>query len=279
MDLRQHMSRWNGKMTKEKWLFLLFIGVVLMILAFPVGKGGGSGTAVFSKQKDSGAQVSELKGAEDGSALSGQIPSASLAEQRSAGGAGGGSGGSGGGNGGPGGGTGAGAAGNGGAGGGAGGSAAASGSADSSEENIPASAKGAGESAYEAQMEARVKEILRHVDGVGQVDVMIVLKSSEEKVLRVDRNSSVSDTKEQDSQGGTRSSQSSQTQESTVLSGGGSGQGSVPFVEKELRPEISGIVISAAGGGSPTVKAEISAAMEALFGLPPHKIKVLKRVE
>ena len=110
-------------MTKEKWLFLLFIGVVLMILAFPVGKGGGSGTAVFSKQKDSGAQVSELKGAEDGSALSGQIPSASLAEQRSAGGAGGGSGGSGGGNGGPGGGTGAGAAGNGGAGGGAGGSA------------------------------------------------------------------------------------------------------------------------------------------------------------
>ena len=134
--------------------------------------------------------------AEDGSALSGQIPSASLAGQNSAGGAGGGSGGSGG-NGGPGGGTGAGAAGNGGqnsgnggVGGGAGGSAAASGSADSSEENIPASAKGAGESAYEAQMEARVKEILRHVDGVGQVDVMIVLKSSEEKVLRVDRNSS-----------------------------------------------------------------------------------------
>ena len=64
-----------------------------------------------------------------------------------------------------------------------------------------------------------------------------------------------------------------------ALSGGGSGQGSVPFVEKELRPEISGIVISATGGGSPTVKAEISAAMEALFGLPPHKIKVLKRVE
>ena len=273
-------------MTKEKWLFLLFIGVVLMILAFPVGKGGGSGTAVFSKQKDSGAQVSELKGAQDGSALSGQIPSASLAGQNSAGGTGGGSGGSGGGSGGPGGGAGAGAAGsggqnsgNGGVGGGAGGSAAASGSADSSEENVPASAKGAGESAYEAQMEARVKEILRHVDGVGQVDVMIVLKSSEEKVLRVDRNSSVSDTKEQDSQGGTRSSQSSQTQESTVLSGGGSGQGSVPFVEKELRPEISGIVISAAGGGSPTVKAEISAAMEALFELPPHKIKVLKRVE
>ena len=33
------------------------------------------------------------------------------------------------------------------------------------------------------------------------------------------------------------------------------------------------------GGDSPTVQAEISQAMEALFGLEPHKIKVLKRVE
>ena len=53
----------------------------------------------------------------------------------------------------------------------------------------------------------------------------------------------------------------------------------MPIVEKELYPEISGIVISASGGGNPTVQAEISAAMEALFDLPAHKIKVLKRVE
>ncbi|MBS6953675.1 MAG: stage III sporulation protein AG [Enterocloster asparagiformis] len=274
MDLRQHMSRWNGKMTKEKWLFLLFIGGVLMILAFPSGREGNGGLAVFSKQKGGGTEVSNIKGADDGSALSGQIPSASLSAQNSAKGSGSGGGGNGGS-----GGSGAvpGSAGTGGNDSETGGGAA--GEADVSGDAAYASAKAAGESDYEAQMEARVKEILRHVDGVGQVDVMIVLKSSEEKVLRVDRNTSVSDTEEQDSQGGTRSSKSNQTQESTVLSGGGSGQGSAPFVEKELRPEISGIVISAAGGGSPTVKAEISAAMEALFGLPPHKIKVLKRVE
>ena len=50
-------------------------------------------------------------------------------------------------------------------------------------------------------------------------------------------------------------------------------------MEKELKPELSGIVISADGGGSTAVKAEISEAMEALFGLPAHKIKVLKRVK
>ena len=52
-----------------------------------------------------------------------------------------------------------------------------------------------------------------------------------------------------------------------------------PVVEKELAPEISGIVISAQGGGNASVQKEISEAMQALFGLPAHKIKVLKRVE
>ncbi|MBE7719980.1 stage III sporulation protein AG [Lacrimispora indolis] len=130
---------------------------------------------------------------------------------------------------------------------------------------------------YEEQLEARVKKILKTVDGVGQVEVMIVLKSSEEKVLRVDKDSSDSSTEEKDSSGGTRKNTSAELKESTILTG--SGENTSPIVEKEIRPEIEGIVISAQGGGSPTVKAEISSAMEALFNLPPHKIKVLKRVE
>ncbi len=130
---------------------------------------------------------------------------------------------------------------------------------------------------YEEQLEARVKRILKTVDGVGQVEVMIVLKSSEEKVLRVDKDSSDSSTEEMDSSGGTRKITSADRKENTILTG--SGENTSPIVEKEIRPEIEGIIISAQGGGSPTVKAEISGAMEALFNLPPHKIKVLKRVE
>jgi len=106
---------------------------------------------------------------------------------------------------------------------------------------------------------------------------MIVLKSSEEKVLRVDKDSSDSSTEEKDSSGGTRKITSADRKENTILTG--SGENTAPIVEKEIRPEIEGIIISAQGGGSPTVKAEISGAMEALFNLPPHKIKVLKRVE
>lgn len=118
------------------------------------------------------------------------------------------------------------------------------------------------------------------MDGVGKVDVMVVLKSSSEKVLRVDRSTNTSTTQEKDSGGGTRDVTNNQIQENTILAGSGSGSSTnAPIVEKELSPEISGIIISAEGGGSPTVKAEISEAMEALFGLPAHKIKVLKRVE
>lgn len=132
---------------------------------------------------------------------------------------------------------------------------------------------------YEAQMEARIKEILKNVDGVGEVDVMVVLKSSEEKVIRVDQNTSSSVTKEQDSGGGQREISQSDKEETTIMTGAGTAGQSQPVIEKEICPEISGIIISASGGGSPQIKAEISEAMEALFGLPAHKIKVLKRVE
>ena len=90
---------------------------------------------------------------------------------------------------------------------------------------------------YEADLELRVREILNDVEGVGDVEVMVVLKSSEEKSVHTE------------------------------------------FAEKSVYPELSGIVISADGGKSAVVKAEISEAVEALFGLPSHKIKVLKRVK
>ena len=133
------------------------------------------------------------------------------------------------------------------------------------------------EGRYEEDLEKRVKKVLRNVEGVGEVDVMIVLKSTEEKIYRTDRSTASSSISEEDSGGGTRKTETKELEESTVLTGGSGSTG--PVLEKELKPEIAGIVISAQGGGSPSIKAEISAAMEALFDVPQHKIKVLKRVD
>ena len=55
------------------------------------------------------------------------------------------------------------------------------------------------------------------------------------------------------------------------------GKSQSPVMEKEVKPEISGVVISVDGGGSAVIRSEISEAMEALLGLPANKIKVMKR--
>ena len=236
MDWKGHISKFGGKMTKEKWLFLLLLGVLLMILSFPLPGGERS-----EKKKNVKAQSSEAGFG------TGAVPLWTGESHAS--------------------GT------------GNGGQEGDFGSSDGQEAS-PVAAPVGKEGSYEAQLEARIKDILKSVEGVGKVDVMVVLKSSSEKVVRVDRSTSTNTTQERDSGGGARDVTSSQMEENTVLAGSGTGTGgNSPIIEKEISPEISGIIISAEGGGSGAVKTEISQAMEALFGLPPHKIKVLKRVE
>lgn len=128
---------------------------------------------------------------------------------------------------------------------------------------------------YEEGLEQRIRTILSGVEGVGAVDVMVVLKSTEEKVIRIDRNTSSAVTEDKAADGTGRVTRQQELSENTVFGDGDSS----PVVEKQLLPEISGIIVSADGGGSAVVKTEISEAMEALFGLPSHKIKVLKRVK
>ena len=108
------------------------------------------------------------------------------------------------------------------------------------EEKVDAAAEISEEvsiTSYETDLESRIRELLMGVDGVGTVEVMVVLKSAEETSIHT------------------------------------------AFSEKSVYPELSGIIVSADGGGSAVVRGEISEALEALFGLPSHKIKVLKRVK
>ena len=54
---------------------------------------------------------------------------------------------------------------------------------------------------YEKELEGRIAQILKSVEGVGKVDVMVVLSSSGEKVYRTDRSENTSTTKEKDASG------------------------------------------------------------------------------
>ena len=62
----------------------------------------------------------------------------------------------------------------------------------------------------------------------------------------------------------------------TLLSGGSGGSGS-PYVVQERVPEVVGVLVLAEGAEKATVKTEITEAVQALFPLEVHKIRVLKR--
>lgn len=129
-------------------------------------------------------------------------------------------------------------------------------------------------SEYAARQEEELERVLSRVDGVGKVDVMLTIASSEEKKTLQQENISQDSTQENDSAGGTRSQSSSSSQTDPVLVEEGEGQ--VPYVVQIQSPQIEGVVVVAQGAGKGVVDAEIIAAVEALFPIEAHKIKVMK---
>ena len=125
---------------------------------------------------------------------------------------------------------------------------------------------------YEEQLEKKLSDILSKVKGAGKVEVMITLESSSELVLQVDESQTSDDVHEEDSAGGTRDSIQSSYSKDTVQTGSDDS----PYVITEINPKVSGVLVIAEGAGSAAVKNEIYEAVEALFNLPVHKIKVLE---
>jgi len=133
---------------------------------------------------------------------------------------------------------------------------------------------GASSDDYARQLETRLRELLSKIDGVGQVQVMITIRSSEELVVEKDEPVSRSNTIENDSEGGTRNVYESESNETTVYRSNGSD--SEPYVVKTLTPRVEGVVVVAEGAGTGTISKNITEAVQALFGIEAHKVKVVK---
>ena len=133
------------------------------------------------------------------------------------------------------------------------------------------------QSEYTAYMEERLERILSQIDGAGQVQVMITWKSDGEKVVEKDRKSNEENVSEQDSQGGSRTTSSHDIQETTVYNSGSSTSGvQEPYVSKELSPQAQGVIVIAPGGDDAVVVKNITEAVQALFEIDTHKIRIMK---
>ena len=127
---------------------------------------------------------------------------------------------------------------------------------------------------YIARMEEKLEEALSQLEGAGKVEVLITLETSEEKIVEKDVPVIRSNTEETDSAGGTRTINNVDMGESTVFSN--TGNNSQPYVIKTMSPRIEGVVVLAEGAGNGNVSINISEAVQVLFGIEAHKIKVMK---
>lgn len=127
--------------------------------------------------------------------------------------------------------------------------------------------------AYIADLEKKIEAVLGKMEGAGQVRVIITLRSSMEKVVEKDEPIARSNTTEEDSEGGTRMVNTLDAKENTVYSS--DGNAAEPYVVKIISPQVEGVVVLAEGAGG-TVSADISEAVQVLFGIEAHRIKVIK---
>ena len=127
---------------------------------------------------------------------------------------------------------------------------------------------------YAGQLEERLEALLSTVENVGRVKVMVTVNSTVEKKVLQDGSSETEQITEADSAGGNRSALSERREGTTVFYDiGGS---DTPYILSETYPAITGVVVIAEGSGRGTVDLDILDAVQVLFDVPAHKIKIMK---
>lgn len=130
------------------------------------------------------------------------------------------------------------------------------------------------ETDYAAELENRLSDLLSGVENVGRVKVMITVTGTVRKNILQDGSRETEKMTETDSAGGSRDSTSERSDGTTVFAEA-KGE-NVPYIVSEEYPEITGVVVIAEGSGTGTVDLDILNAVQVLFEVPAHKIKIMK---
>lgn len=123
---------------------------------------------------------------------------------------------------------------------------------------------------YESKQKEELKKILSKMEGVGEVDVKMYFESGEVKVPAYNSTTQNSETREEDSQGGTRSTTQENGGDTIVMSG----DTNEPFILQTYKPKITGIIIVAEGASSSKVRYDIQVAVSSLYNLSLDKVNV-----
>lgn len=130
---------------------------------------------------------------------------------------------------------------------------------------------------YEKAIAVDLTEILSQIKGAGKVSVSVSLATGVEKVYA--RNTTVTNrtVEEKDSGGGIRlTTEVDETGQLVIIREGQNGNEQLVTV-KEIRPQISGVIVVAEGAASSQIKADLTRAVQTVLALPPTRVHVFPK--
>ena len=143
------------------------------------------------------------------------------------------------------------------------------GSEDASIPEMTADAKAMRE--YATVMEGQLEDFLSSVEGAGDVKVFLTLKGSGEAVIEKDTESSLDSSTEVEGSSSRNAAESTEKMVSVYTE-----DGTRPFIKKVIYPEVEGVVVCVSGADQGKINKNITEAIQALFGIDVHKIKIIK---
>lgn len=126
----------------------------------------------------------------------------------------------------------------------------------------------------EYNLSNELETVLSKIAGVGQVNVLITYSETSETVPMYNETHTESTTQETDTSGGVRTIQQTDNSKEIIYEEQ-SGE-KMPITKKVVLPKIEGAIVIAEGAGNTNVKVNIIQAVEAVTGLPTHKVQVFE---
>ena len=103
---------------------------------------------------------------------------------------------------------------------------------------------------WQQQMEEQLEEVLKKVKGVGKAEVILTCEGTEKNLVEKDEKDTVY----------TKDAKGNQ----------------IPYLTSQQYPKVIGVVVVAEGGDNPVIIGNIQEAVQVLFQVEAHKIKVMK---
>ncbi|WNQ09398.1 stage III sporulation protein AG [Paenibacillus aurantius] len=128
---------------------------------------------------------------------------------------------------------------------------------------------------YEQAYETQLRDILQKIVGVGEVEVMVQIDSTEETVVEKNTKETQQSTNEQDKEGANRRVTDVTRSGEVVLYEVSGSQ--TPVIVKSIKPKIRGVLIVARGAENLTVKKLLVEAVERGLDVPSNRISVAPR--